>query len=272
MPLISVNDATLHYEDYGRGIPIVFCHEFAQNHEGWSNQVSHFDRSYRVVTYSRRGYPPSAVPPDRDSYDFERNVADLKALCAALGLGPAHIVGHGAGGNIALAYALDCPDRLRSLVLVGAGAGSDDAATWKADAAKFADAVDAGGIGALVDSICSAPQRAAFRDGDPHGWDGFRALMGKMSAAGAANAMRGAFSRPTFFELEDRLRGFPVPTLLLLGDQDRPSFAGSRFVFETAPHAAMAILPNCGHTENLEAPALFNRLVEDFVAQHADCP
>jgi len=270
MPSISVNDMTLYYEDYGSGIPIVFCHEFAQNHEGWRDQVSYFDRSYRVVTYSRLGYPPSAVPSNQDAYDFARNVADLKALCDALDIGPAHVVGHGAGGNIALTYALDHPDRLRSLVLVGAGAGSDNAEAWKADAAKFADAVEAGGIGALVDSISSAPQRAAFRSGDPNGWDRFRALMGQMSAPGAANAMRGAFSRPTFFELEDRLRTFPVPTLLLLGDQDWPSFAGSRFVFETAPHTAMAMLPNCGHTENLEAPGLFNRLVDDFIAQHAD--
>lgn len=38
MAQITFDGVTLSYEDRGSGIPIVFCHEFAQNHEGWSGK------------------------------------------------------------------------------------------------------------------------------------------------------------------------------------------------------------------------------------------
>jgi 3-oxoadipate enol-lactonase len=269
MPTLHLDDIALHYEEHGSGVPVVLCHEFAQNHTGWAAQVSHLARNYRVVTFSRRGYPPSDVPSVADDYAFARQITDMAALCSYLSLQPAHLIGHGAGGNIALSYGLQQPDALLSLVLAGAGAGSTQPDAWKADNAIFANEIELGGLDALVGAIGNAPQRQAFRRKDPTGWAKFEAQMRQLSPEGAARSMRGAFTRPGFFEMADQLAGFEVPTLLLLGDQDEPSFVPSRFVFETAPCAEMAVMPGCGHTENLENPALFNQLVCDFLRRHS---
>lgn len=265
MPRISTEHGDLSYEAHGAGTPIVFCHEFAQNLDGWSSQVSHFSRRHRTIAYSRRGYPPSAIPERQEAYAFAQSVADLEQLVRDLDASPAHIVGHGAGGNIALALAIGRPGMVRSLVLAGAGAGSGDPENWKSSARAFAEEIEQGGTDALIRTIASAKQRTIFRDRDPVGWQAFIRSMGRLSARGCAHAMRGALSRPSFLELGDELAKLRVPILLVLGDQDRPSFDGSHFVFEHAPRAAMAVIPLCGHTENLEHPSRFNDIVADFL-------
>src|SRR3546814_12370662 len=60
MPYATMDDGVkLYYESTGSGFPILFIHEFAGDYRSWEPQVRHFSRSYRCVTYSARGYPPS---------------------------------------------------------------------------------------------------------------------------------------------------------------------------------------------------------------------
>jgi pimeloyl-ACP methyl ester carboxylesterase len=58
-----------------------------------------------------------------------------------------------------------------------------------------------------------------------------------------------------------------VPTLILTGDEDWPCLVPALLMKRTIPAAALAVMPNCGHTINLEAPDLFNSIVGEFVAQ-----
>ena len=58
-----------------------------------------------------------------------------------------------------------------------------------------------------------------------------------------------------------------VPTLVLTGDEDWPCLAPSVLMKREIPSAALAVMPNCGHTINLEDPDLFNQIVGDFIVQ-----
>ena len=62
MPKIPVNRIHLYYEEAGRGIPILFAHEFAGDWRSWEPQVRFFSGRYRAITFSARGYLPSDVP------------------------------------------------------------------------------------------------------------------------------------------------------------------------------------------------------------------
>lgn len=62
MPNIPVNRINLYYEEAGRGIPILFVHEFAGDWRSWESQVRFFSSRYRAITFSARGYLPSDVP------------------------------------------------------------------------------------------------------------------------------------------------------------------------------------------------------------------
>ena len=62
MPYVNSKGVRLCYEEAGRGTPIVFVHEFADDMHSWDEQMSYFSRRYRCVAYNARGYPPSDVP------------------------------------------------------------------------------------------------------------------------------------------------------------------------------------------------------------------
>ena len=77
MPNIKTDDGVnLFYEEAGNGTPIIFVHEFAGDTRSWEPQMRHFSRRYRSIAYNARGYPPSEIPADSDSYSQKRACDD----------------------------------------------------------------------------------------------------------------------------------------------------------------------------------------------------
>ncbi|MGA0594076.1 alpha/beta fold hydrolase [Enterovirga sp. CN4-39] len=267
MPFASVNGVEIAYETVGEGVPIIFCHEFASDMRAWHNQVRFFARSFRCVTYNYRGYPPSAVPTDPAAYAHDELVAELDGLFDHLGIPSAHVVGVATGGGVALNFAIRHPGKVRSLAVIGAGAGSVDREAWLAGARTLSDAIAREGMEALVQNIERAPQRQALRIKDPASWDEFIRGMRDMSPIGCSLMMANALmGRKPLFDLETEIAGLPMPVLVAVGDQDIPGFDTSIFVSRTAPHGALAVLPLCGHLLPVEEPALFNQVLGDFLA------
>ena len=105
MPHLTTDDGVkLYYEETGKGIPIVFIHEFAGDCRSWEQQVRHFGKYYRCITFNARGYPPSDVPKDQEKYSQERARDDIRAVLDALKIDKAHIVGLSMGGFAALHF------------------------------------------------------------------------------------------------------------------------------------------------------------------------
>ncbi len=126
MPRITTPDGTgLHYEEAGRGTPVLFVHEFGGNHASWEPQMRFFSRRHRCVTYAARGYPPSDVPEDVEQYSQAIAVADAVAVLDGLGIGKAHVVGLSMGGFCTLHLGLRHPGRCLSLTVAGAGYGCE---------------------------------------------------------------------------------------------------------------------------------------------------
>src|SRR3982074_869418 len=73
--------------------------------------------------------------------------------------------------------------------------------------------------------------------------------------------------RPSRYDLLEKMRAITVPTLVLTGDEDWPCLAPSVLMKREIPSAALAGMPNCGHTINLEDPDLFNQVGGDFIVQ-----
>ena len=107
-----------------------------------------------------------------------------------------------------------------------------------------------------------------FENKDPRGFAQFKKELGEHSALGSANTQVGVQGqRPSLYDLLDKMRAMTVPTLVLTGDEDWPCLAPSVLMKREIPSAALAVMPNCGHTINLEDPDLFNRIVGDFIVQ-----
>jgi len=114
---VTVNGIAINYVEAGVGIPVILIHGSVSDYREWSKQITSLSEHYHVIAYSRRYHWPNvAAGPDADA-SLVQQVQDLSEFIKAIGIGPAHIVGHSFGGAIALTYTLQHPDRVKSLVL-----------------------------------------------------------------------------------------------------------------------------------------------------------
>ncbi len=259
----------LHYQETGTGTPILFIHEFAGDVRSWEPQVRHFSRIHHCVTYNARGYPPSDVPADREAYSQQQAVNDAVSVLDAVGVERAHVVGLSMGGFCTLHLGLRHPERALSLVIAGCGYGAhpDDRASFVAESDENAGSFETEGSAATAQRYMLSPGRLPFRDKDPRGWAESTAWLAEHSAAGSALTLRGVqMRRPSLYDLTDELSRLDVAALIVNGDSDRPCLEPGLMLLRTIPNAALAVLPGTGHACNLEEPALFNRLVGDFIA------
>ena len=265
MPHTNINNVSLYYESHGQGYPLVWSHEFAGDYRSWEPQVRFFSRRYRTITYCARGYPPSDVPDDPNAYSQQQAVEDLRGLLEHLGIEQAHVGGLSMGGNVALNFGLAYPNMARSLIVAGTGTGSDDPESFAKNLDGFADGMMRGGMAAMSD-YTRGPARVQLLRKDPKGWREFADQFAEHSPIGSALTFRGVQGkRPPIYALEDRLRALDVPTLILVGDEDDPCVEPAIFMKRCIPSSGLAFLPQSGHAINLEEPALFNRLVLDFL-------
>ena len=93
MPYADANGIKLYYEEAGRGTPIVFVHEFADDLHSWEAQLRYFSRRYRCIAFNARGYAPSDVPKALSKYSQAIATDDIAAVMRHLKIRKAHIVG-----------------------------------------------------------------------------------------------------------------------------------------------------------------------------------
>jgi pimeloyl-ACP methyl ester carboxylesterase len=265
MPHVALNGVELYYEDTGRGDPVVFCHEFAGDYRSWDPQIRAFGRLYRCITFNYRGFPPSSVPDDPEAYSENLLIEDLRAVVEHLGFEQAHFVGFSMGGSIVLNFALRHPRLCRSIVVVGAGAGTTNRERFERDIDQTVELLRSRGIQSFAETYAEGPTRQPFKRKDRHGWEVFRRQLADHSAVGQALIMLGVQRlRPTIFALEQAVKQLQVPTLVVIGDEDEPCVDPAVFLKRQIPSAGLLLLPQSGHAVNLEEPALFNTAVLEF--------
>jgi pimeloyl-ACP methyl ester carboxylesterase len=270
MPTINARDGVaLHYEEAGSGTPILFVHEFGGDWRSWEPQMRYFTRRYRCITYSARGYLPSAVPGSLDSYSQEIATNDIADVLDALDIQRAHIVGLSMGGFATLHFGLRYAARALSLVVAGAGYGAEKQYEeyFRNVSLEVARKFEESGAPAFSKTYSQAASRIAFQLKDPRGWSEFAAQLGEHDSIGSAMTMRGVQARrPSIYDLEGELRRMQLPLLVVVGDEDDHCLQPGIFLKKTVPASGLLVLPKSGHTLNLEEPGLFNQFVADFLA------
>ena len=268
MPHLQTDDGIkLYYEETGTGIPIVFVHEFAGDYRSFETQVRHFGKHYRCIAYNARGYPPSDVPNDGERYSQDRARDDIRAVLDALKIDNAHIVGLSMGGFAALHFSFAYSTRARSIVIAGCGYGAapDKREQFAEEAEASAQRFEKLGMTKAAEAYALGPTRVQYQNKDPRGWREFADQFSGHSTDGAVLTMRGVQKRrPSLFDLVDKMQAITVPTLVMTGDEDWPCLEPGLLMKRTIPTAALVVMPNSGHTINLEEPAAFNAHLAEF--------
>ena len=260
----------LYFEEVGRGMPLVFVHEFAGDHRSWEPQMRHFGQRYRAIAFNARGYPPSEVPGDVGFYSQARAADDIAAVLDHLGISQAHVVGLSMGGFATLHFGFRHPGRARSLVVAGCGYGADPAsrAGFREEGANTVAFIREHGMAVFAERYGFGPTRVQLQNKDPRGFAEFLRQLAEHSPVGAVNTQLGVQrERPSLYDLTAEMRRLQAPTLILTGDEDWPCLAPGLLMKQHISTSALAVMPSCGHGINLEDPDLFNRIVGDFLAQ-----
>jgi pimeloyl-ACP methyl ester carboxylesterase len=266
----NVDGVKLYFEETGPADApaLLFLHEFCGDWRSWEDQMRHFGRGWRCITFSNRGYPRSDCPTDDAAYGQDIATRDAVAILDHLKIARAHVAGLSMGGYTALMVAMKYPDRVLSCVAAGAGSGSSPAsrAQFIAEAQESAAEMDRRGI---LDAVAMglSPTRVQLQNKDPRGWQQFVSHLSERDAAAAARTLRQVQAkRPSLHDMAAELAAVQAPVLLLVGDEDEPCLDVNLWLKRTMPTARLGLLPASGHAINLEEPALFNALIERFLS------
>ncbi|MBI3303388.1 MAG: alpha/beta fold hydrolase, partial [Deltaproteobacteria bacterium] len=126
MPKARIDDTlTLHYEldDYTdpwtTPETILLIHGVADTSKAWFAWVPQLARRLRVLRPDLRGFGQSSLPPRDHQWSLSGLAKDLKGLLDQLQLSSVHVVGQRVGGSVAMQFAHDYPDTVKSLVVIG---------------------------------------------------------------------------------------------------------------------------------------------------------
>ena len=195
---------------------------------------------------------------------------DILGVLDALGIERAHVVGNSMGGFAALHFGIAYSPRALSLVVAGCGYGAHPSgyAQFQSQARELARSMLDKGMAHVAATYGHGPGRLPLRDKDPRGFAEFVRQFSEHSAQGSANTMLGYQARrPSLYDLAADMGRIAAPTLIVAGDEDDAVLEPSLMMKRSIPTAGLVVLPRSGHMTNLEDPALFNRLLEDFFHQ-----
>ena len=172
-------------------------------------QLREFGKRYRCITYTARGYRPSDVPADPKAYSYMHVMRDAVAVLDHLKIDKAHLIGLSMGGYTALQVALNHPRRVRSLVLAGAGSGSERWYTkdFHKRSRDLAAQFEREGSAAVAQTYGRGPSRLPFELKDPRGFAEFSRQLAEHDAQGSAHMSRGfQGARPSLYDFERDIR------------------------------------------------------------------
>jgi 3-oxoadipate enol-lactonase len=260
---LETKGARIRYEESGAGEAVVLVHAGVANLRMWDGEVaalsdSSLGDSYRVIRYDTRGFGDT----ETEAVEFS-NRADIAALLDHLSEPAAHVVGLSRGGMIALDFALEYPDRVRSLVVAAGGIGGYQPTeglppeTWDAPEQMW-EAKDWDALAEWeADFWGSGPGQPADRV--PHVRARVHEWVLENYRAEKEEGKPQVLDPPAV----ERLHELRAPLLVLLGTLDEPGTTEAmRHLAATVPGARLEELESA-HMLNLEHPERFAALLRE---------
>ncbi len=248
----------LHVQRSGSGSPLVLVHGFTQNVRCWGSfaeSLAEPSGGHEVVLVDAPGHGRSA--------HATADLVEAGQLVGDAG-GRATYLGYSMGGRVCLHLALDRPDLVARLVLVGATAGIDDPterAERRAADERLARRLDVDPLADFLDDWLALPLFAGIPEAANH-----RAERLANDPAGLAASLRHT-GTGTQEPLWERLSDLAMPVLLVAGEHD-PKFSAiaERMAREIGTNATVRIVDDAGHTVHLEHPEHTAALVATWLA------
>ncbi len=276
---IELNGLNIHYQQAGSGEPLILLlHGFSASTFSWREVMQPLAAFGTVVAYDRPGFGLTERPlgdelkswPGANPYGPDAQADQVAALIEALGFEKAILVGHSAGGTIAMHMALRHPERVQGIVFV-------DPAIYRAGGAPAWLRPLLGMP--LMDRVGALVSRSLAAQGDrliKQAWHDPAKVTPEVLAGYREPLQVENWDRALWeftlagrdLKLGERVKGVKLPTLVITGDDDRivPTADSIRLASEL-PNAELVVIPNCGHLPQEECPGPFLEAVTRFMSQ-----
>lgn len=262
MPIVTANGHQIRYQIEGpAGAPVIaFSNSLGTTLEMWDAQVPALSDRYRCLRFDTRGHGASAVVTGAATVDDLAD--DFAGLLDALAIERAHLVGLSLGGMMGQAFAVRCPQRLRSLTLVSTTAHTPPPEAWTARA----ETVRREGMGAIADAVMTRWFTPSFREAASAAVSENEGRFRETSREGYAHCCE-IIGRLDLREANAAIR---TPTLIIAGALDpatppamaedlRSRIAGSDLI----------VLAHAAHLLAAERPRALNAFLQSFLSIHA---
>ncbi len=249
MSSLVIRGKKIFYESVGEGLPIVFIHGSMGNHMSWEFQKQ-LSEKYRLVLLDLPGHGES------DLLDEEISVklyADYVAeFVRGLGIEKMVVVGHSLGGAICIQLALNYPELLRGLVLVGSGAKLGVLPTiLEALRTNFEESIELA-IGGMAFAGNTNPELIEMAKNE---------CLKCKQQVGYSD-----FAACNNFDVRERISEINIPTLIIVGAEDKLTpVKWSQYLNEKISNSSLKIIESAGHMVMIEQPEELNQAMLTFL-------
>lgn len=267
---VELPGGEVNYAEIGSGNPIVFVHGISGSWQNWLENLPHFGREHRAIALDLPGFGASPMPSwPIDMPAYGRLLHDF---CEKLGLGgDVTLVGNSMGGLVAAEAVLSAPGRFDRLVLVSAAGFIN---TWlphqRGKATSRAWGTFGRPFGAAARFVVShrLPRWLMFRFAIRYPGRLRKELLWEQMASGLpAPGFADALDAVIEYDARDRLEEIEIPTMIVWGFDDWVISAAAALSYHRRiPGSRLEIFEHTGHVPQLERPARFNALLDEFLA------
>lgn len=272
---IEINGVNIHYKEAGAGErTFILLHPFGGSTYSWREVMDEFAKYGRVIAYDRPAFGLTERPLpgewEENPYGMKANVEILRELLDSMGVEKAVLVGNSAGGGVAVAFALEYPERIDELILVDPGVGGGRGPQFPAWALPVMWTPQMRHLGPLMmrDYQESLPRTLE------RGWFDQTKLTNEirerhlqiLKIKNWDKAFYELTFAPAYPELRPLLPNLTVPVLVVAGQEDRLIRS---WYFEAVateiPEATLNLIPQCGHMPQEECPTEFMEVVLKYL-------
>ena len=253
------NGVALSYAEQGglSGVPVVLLHGVTDSWRSFELVLPLLSESIHALAVTQRGHGDSSHP--QSGYRFSDFAEDIAAFLDLVDVDKAVIVGHSMGSAVAQRFAIDHPQRVKGLVLVGSFATMRDNPAveefWETTVSRITDPVDPAIARAFQESTISTSVPPEFYE-----------MVVQESLKVPARVWREAFEGFPKHDLSGELHKIKAPTLIVWGDQDAFCPRSDQDKLEsTISDSKLVVYPGIGHAVHWEQPRRFVSDLEAFI-------
>ena len=223
---------------FGASESVVLLHGGMSQSEGFDGRLAPCVKGFHVYSYDRAGHGRSPDQPGSFHFDFQfkEAVNYLEDVVKK----PAHLIGYSDGGIIALMVAINRPDLIKTISLIGANyhhdAGLPPIKAWTPNEDEIA-------------------KYAHFSPDAPE------TLVKKIKK------MVKIWATEPKMSIKD-LKKIKCPALVIAGDDDMASLKHTNEIYEAIENSRLAIIPGASHLIDKDQPELLNKVIRDFLLNH----